>query len=203
MATVKIGWVERTISPFDQDADLFTSKYMHSSAPLSPFIKYLAAYPYHLIEQVKVLSQQGQLQSILQKKYPSAHDIRTDKALYQFVQDLKNFFMRNSEPICKVIFDSQLHVIHHALGTHTTISRVQGRRLKSRKEIRIASVFKSLPPEFLHMIVVHELAHLKIRQHNKAFYQLCAYMLFDYHQIEFDLRCWLAQQDLISNSRSP
>jgi predicted metal-dependent hydrolase len=41
------------------------------------------------------------------------------------------------------------------------------------------------------MIVVHELAHLKEKQHNKAFYQLCQHMLPDYHQIEFDVRVYL------------
>jgi predicted metal-dependent hydrolase len=46
------------------------------------------------------------------------------------------------------------------------------------------------------MIVVHELAHLKELDHNKAFYQLCQYMLPDYHQLEFDLRVYLTWRDL-------
>jgi len=29
---------------------------------------------------------------------------------------------------------------------------------------------------FLQMIVVHELAHLKVREHDKAFYKLCHHM---------------------------
>jgi predicted metal-dependent hydrolase len=41
------------------------------------------------------------------------------------------------------------------------------------------------------MIVVHELAHMKEREHDKAFYQLCAHMEPDYHQLEFDLRLYL------------
>jgi hypothetical protein len=35
---------------------------------------------------------------------------------------------------------------------------------------------KNVPLEFLRMIVVHELAHLKEKDHNKAFYKLCVYM---------------------------
>jgi predicted metal-dependent hydrolase len=35
------------------------------------------------------------------------------------------------------------------------------------------------------------LAHLRVRDHDKAFYQLCQHMLPDYHQLEFDLRLWL------------
>ena len=66
-----------------------------------------------------------------------------------------------------------------------------GGQLKARKEIRIASLFRETPPEFLHMIAVHELAHLRELSHNKAFYQLCEHMLPGYGQMEFDLRLWL------------
>jgi predicted metal-dependent hydrolase len=104
--------------------------------------------------------------------------------------------MRHAEPLSHVSFDSKLQVIAHALGTHTTVSRVQGGKLKSKREIRIASVFKAGPPEFLRMIVVHELAHLKIRAHDKAFYQLCTYMEPAYHQYELDLRLYLTQLDV-------
>jgi hypothetical protein len=43
------------------------------------------------------------------------------------------------------------------------------------------------------MITVHELAHLKEKQHDKAFYQLCCHMEPRYHQLEFDTRLWLTQ----------
>jgi hypothetical protein len=45
------------------------------------------------------------------------------------------------------------------------------------------------------MITVHELAHLREKQHNKAFYKLCEYMLPDYHQLEFDTRLYLTYLD--------
>jgi len=38
------------------------------------------------------------------------------------------------------------------------------------------------------MIVVHEPAHLRHGEHDKAFYQLCRHMEPDYRQLEFDLR---------------
>jgi len=72
---------------------------------------------------------------------------------------------------------------------------VQGGKLKAKKEIRIASLFKEAAPQFLRMIVVHELAHLRERDHNKAFYQLCQHMEPDYHQYEFDLRTYLTYRD--------
>ena len=82
-------------------------------------------------------------------------------------------------------------MVKNALGTHTTVSRVQGAKLKAKREIRIASLFKDAPPEFLNMIVVHELAHLRERDHDKAFYQLCTYMEPGYHQLEFEVRVYL------------
>jgi predicted metal-dependent hydrolase len=49
-----------------------------------------------------------------------------------------------------------------------------------------------MPEEFLKMIVVHELAHIKVRDHGKSFYQLCCHMEPKYHQYEFDLRSYLS-----------
>jgi predicted metal-dependent hydrolase len=77
----------------------------------------------------------------------------------------------------------------------TTVSRVQGDRLKTNREIRIATVFRDAPAEFLKMIAVHELAHLKEPEHDKAFYRLCTHMEPDYHQLEFDLRLYLTHLD--------
>ncbi len=154
-------------------------------------MKYLAAYPADLRARVDQLMSQGQLGDWLLKRYGSVHDIRTDRALYDYVNGLKSEFLRNAEPLSKVAFDNKLHVIRNALGTHTTVSRVQGSKLKAKREIRVASLFKEVPIEWLRMIVVHELAHMKEREHDKAFYQLCAHMEPDYHQLEFDLRLYL------------
>ncbi|MCE5181650.1 MAG: DUF45 domain-containing protein [Betaproteobacteria bacterium] len=159
--------------------------------PKSP-PNYLAGYPVALAEQVQRLIEQGLLASMLLQKYPLAHAVRTDRALYDYVLELKGMYLRNAGQLGKVAFDSKLHVIQHALGTHTTISRVQGSKLKAKREIRVATVFKEMPPEFLRMIVVHELAHMKEREHDKAFYQLCRHMEPDYHQLEFDLRAYLS-----------
>ncbi|RZL90837.1 MAG: M48 family peptidase [Variovorax sp.] len=158
-------------------------------------MKYLAAYPAALRAQVEQLVAQGKLGDWLLKRYGSSHDIRTDRALYEYVSDLKTRFLRNAEPLSKVAFDNKLHVIRNALGTHTSVSRVQGSKLKSKREIRVAGLFKEVPLEWLRMIVVHELAHMKEREHDKAFYQLCAHMEPDYHQLEFDLRLYLTHLD--------
>jgi predicted metal-dependent hydrolase len=159
-------------------------------------LKYLSAYSDQTRAQVAQLIEQDQLAAVLRQRYPRAHGIRTDKALYDYVQELKTEFLRNAEPISKVAFDSKIQVIQHALGLHTTISRVQGGKLKAKHEIRIATVFKDVPLEMLRMIAVHELAHVKEKQHDKAFYKLCCYMEPQYHQYEFDLRLVLTQLDV-------
>jgi predicted metal-dependent hydrolase len=156
-------------------------------------LKYIAHYPQALQDQARQLLEQGKLGELLLGKYPAAHDVRTDGALYAYVMDLKGEFLRSSEPLSKVAYDSRLHVVRNALGTHTTVSRVQGSKLKAKREIRVASLFRDGPPEFLRMIAVHELAHIKEREHGKAFYQLCTYMEPQYHQLEFDLRLYLTQ----------
>lgn len=154
-------------------------------------LKYLAGYPQETKAQVLALIEQGRLGELLARKYGEAHAVRTDSQLYDYVRALKDQHLRRAVPLDKVIYDSKLQVMKHALGTHTTISRVQGSKFKASREIRIATVFRDAPAEFLKMIAVHELAHLKESAHNKAFYQLCTHMTPDYHQLEFDLRLYL------------
>ncbi|BCG65541.1 MAG: hypothetical protein methR_P3386 [Methyloprofundus sp.] len=161
-----------------------------------PHLKYLSGYSSTVQEQVQSLINSGKLTDVLISKYPEMHQVRSDKALYHYTLDIKNQFMRKSNALNKVIYDDKLDVLHHALGLHAVVSRVQGSKLKAKNEIRIGSVFKKMPVEFLRMIVVHELAHLREKQHNKAFYQLCLHMEPEYHQLEFDVRLYLTQLDL-------
>ena len=163
--------------------------------PLPP-LRYLAGYPPHLQAHAAQLVEQGRLGESVARRYGQAHEVRTDRALYDYVGALKSEFLRNAEPLAKVAYDNKLHVIHNALGTHTTVSRVQGSKLKAKREIRVASLFKDGPAPFLKMIVVHELAHLKEREHGKAFYSLCEHMEPAYHQLEFDVRLWLTSLEL-------
>ena len=159
---------------------------------------YLHGYAPELLARVDDLIAQGRLKQSVAQRYPAAHAVRSDGALFEYVSELRSRFMRRAEPIAKVGYDNRLGLIHQALGTHTTVSRVQGTRLKSKREIRIASLFKEAPAAFLHTIVVHEVAHLKEREHGKAFYALCTHMEPAYHQLEFDLRLWLTALELES-----
>ena len=123
------------------------------------------------------------------------HAVRNDGALYDYVGGLKARHLKNAAPLSKVIWDGKLASIHNALGTHTRVARVQGGKLRTKREIRIANLFREAPEEFLRMIVAHELAHLKEPEHDKAFYQLCTHMEADYHQLEFDVRFYLSYLD--------
>lgn len=161
----------------------------------TPF-KYLQGYPPHLQKQVMQMVAENRLGDYLATRYPNRHQVQSDKALYGYTTELKQEYLRSAPAIDKVLYDNRLDLTHRALGLHTAVSRVQGGKLKAKKEIRVASLFKDAAPEFLNMIVVHELAHLKEAEHNKAFYKLCQHMLPDYHQLEFDLRLYLTWREL-------
>jgi hypothetical protein len=159
-------------------------------------LRYLQGYPPHLQDQVRELIAGERLGEYLQRRYPERHAVQSDKALYGYVSELKQQYLRSAPAIDKVLYDNRLDLTHRALGLHTAVSRVQGGKLKAKKEIRVAALFKEGAPEFLSMIVVHELAHLREREHNKAFYQLCEHMLPGYGQLEFDLRLYLTWREL-------
>jgi hypothetical protein len=156
-------------------------------------LRYISAYPASLQGQVQQLVDDNQLGDFLLKRYPAPHLIANDKALREYVLDIKQQYLKRSDPLSKIVYDNKIHVVNNALGLHTYLSRVQGGKLKSKNEIRISTVFKQAPEAFLQMIAVHELAHLKEKDHNKGFYKLCQHMLADYFQLEFDTRLYLIQ----------
>ncbi len=167
-----------------------------------PCRAFLAGYPQALLDQVRAQLAAGSLGAHLARRYPDAHTIRTDGALYDHAAALKARFLRNAPALNTVAYDGRLQIDQRALGTLTAASRVQGGRLAAKRALRVAACFKQAPAAMLDMIVVHELAHLKERAHDKPFYALCDHMLHGYHQIEFDTRLWLTwQQQLAAGAR--
>jgi len=158
---------------------------------LASAARYLAGYPPELIAQAGSLHAEGRLADYLQRRHPERHEVRSDSALFSYVNELKTRHLRNAGPLNSVNYDAKLRVLQQALGTHTRRTQVQGSKLKMRREIRIASLFRDAPAALLRMIVVHELAHLRELEHDKAFYALCRHMEPDYFQLEFDLRLYL------------
>ncbi|MFT6633395.1 MAG: putative metal-dependent hydrolase [Bacteriovoracaceae bacterium] len=149
-------------------------------------IDYFKGYPQNIRDHFETLIRNGQIKSYLLKKYPSGHEINTDKQLYEYAHGIKQKFLKKSPQINKIKYEKQKDLILNALGTHTFVSRNHGGRLRSKHEIRIAVSLKSAPEEMLKMLVVHELAHFKEKDHNKAFYNLCQYMQPNYCEVELD-----------------
>lgn len=158
-------------------------------------LPWLDGYPQHVVQPVRDSLQTGQLGVWLQKRYTDGHAIQSDSALYAYTSAIKQRHLKHAPALARVAFDNQQHPLYGILGSNAFISRVQGGRLKSKNEIRIAAVLRQAPEPFLRMVVVHELAHLKEKDHNKAFYQLCTHMEPDYVQLEFDLRVWLTWRE--------
>jgi predicted metal-dependent hydrolase len=158
-------------------------------------LPYLAHYPVNLQNDIHRLINANKLGDWLRTRYPTLHKVANDNDLRDYTISLKNQYLKKTPPLSKVIYDSKIHIVNHALGLHSYVSRVQGSKLKSKNELRVSTLFKNTPGAFLNMIVVHELAHLKEKQHNKAFYQLCQHMMHDYHQVEFDVRVYLTELD--------
>ena len=150
---------------------------------------------------VVVISGHGTIETAVRAVRLGAQDfvekpLSLEKTLLAVRNALRQRHLRNTAPLARVQYDSALHPVHGTLGSNAFVSRVQGGKLKRKNEIRIATLFREAPPGHLRMVVVHELAHLKVKDHDKAFYQLCTHMAPDYHQLEFDLRLYLTQLDL-------
>lgn len=107
-------------------------------------LKYLSAYAAPLQQQIQTMLDEDRLREFLLSKYPHTHQVSNNRALYDFVMQLKNRFIKKSESLSKVEFDPKIHVIKNALGTHSYVSRVQGSKLKSKNELRVSTLFKEI-----------------------------------------------------------
>lgn len=161
-----------------------------------PILKYFQGHSDHILTQISDLVSSGKLKSYLVKRYPEVHKVSSDKLLYKYTNEIKQDYMKKAPQLSKVIYEKQKDLVADVLGNHTFVSRSHGGKLKSKHEIRISLTLKNAPEEMLKMLVVHELAHFKEKDHNKAFYHLCVHMQEDYHQVEFDLRLYLLLLDL-------
>lgn len=165
-----------------------------------PVLPLLQGYPPEVQAQAEALLTSGELQARLAKRYPERNTIRSNKELFAYVQELKARHMRTAPPLAKVSFDPRISSVQNALGLHVTSQVVHGGRLSTRRELRVASVFKDTPAAFLRMIVVHELAHMKHGAHDQAFYKLCLHMEPEYHRLELDLRLYLCAHEAADSS---
>lgn len=159
-------------------------------------MKYLAGYSSDLQDSARKMLENETLGTYLLKRYgKQSHSMKSDRALTEFVFNIKRRYMKNAPVISKVSFNSKISPVNALLGVHTFQSKAHGRKTKATSTIQIASLFKDVPLEFLRMICVHELAHVKEKNHDKPFYKLCTYLEPDYFQLEFDCRLYLTWLD--------
>ena len=73
-------------------------------------LKYIAHYSEQIQSQAATLISTGRLGDYLDKNYPNRHQIQSDKALYQYINEIKNQYMRKSSPLSQVTYN--LSLIH-------------------------------------------------------------------------------------------
>jgi len=129
-------------------------------------LTYLQGYSRDILSQVDTLIAENRLRSVLEKRYPDLHELRSDKALYDYTIAIKNRYLKKSQPLNKVLYDDKITLKKQALGLHSYIAKNHGGKTKSKNEIRISFKLKQVPEPLLRMVVVHELAHLKEKDHN-------------------------------------
>jgi predicted metal-dependent hydrolase len=159
------------------------------------FKHYFQHYPENIRQQVTNLINSDQLVSYFKNKYPTAHQLRSQKQLFEYTNSFKQRYLKNAPKLSNVAYKKQKDLVKNALGTHTFTSQPQGKKLKAKHEIAIAEQLKYAPEPLLKVLIIHELAHFKEKDHNKAFYQLCCHMDSEYHQLELDLRLFLVLQN--------
>ena len=128
---------------------------MTADAGTDPCRAFLAGYPADLLDQVRARLADGSLGADLARRYPDAHTIRTDGALYDHASSLKARHLRNAPALNKVAYDGRLQIDQRALGTLTAASRVQGGRLSAKRELRVAACFKQAALFYPHIFRFH------------------------------------------------
>ena len=70
-------------------------------------LPYLQAYPLSLQQQVEPLLKKPQgVEQWLLKRYPHAHAMRSDKALYAYTNSLKAQYLRKASRLNSVVYDN-------------------------------------------------------------------------------------------------
>jgi hypothetical protein len=162
-------------------------------------LKYLENYPDNIKEAVKRLIEKKELGLYLKNKYPDINIYNKDKDLYLLSKKIKDKHMKKQKLPERIIYDNKIELENYALGLHSYIPKKQGKKIKMTNEIKISSRFKKLPFEFMENVLVHELCHLKEKEHNKAFYNLCQSIRPNYFQVDLDIRIYLTYKEIFGS----
>jgi predicted metal-dependent hydrolase len=157
-------------------------------------LSFLDTYPEKIQTKIHTLIEEEGLEEYIRELYPENHKIITDKELFEYVQDLRKKYMKKAPPAHKVVFDDSNSTVYYPLGLKDNELILNDNGHKIKNVMRIASLYKNAPLELFHMVVAHELAHTKEREHENNFFRLCHHLDGDYSQHEFDLRLFLISQ---------
>jgi hypothetical protein len=158
--------------------------------------KYLKGYSDNIHISVNKLIENEKLGFYLENKYKKINFLKKDKELYNLAKEIKDKYIKNQKLPERIIYDNKIELCNQALGLHSYIPSKQGKKIKIKNEIKISSRFKELPYEFMENVLIHELCHLKEKEHNKAFYSLCKNISENYFEIDLDIRIYLTYIDI-------
>jgi len=158
--------------------------------------KYLKGYSDTIIKSIEKLIDENKLGLYLKNKYININTFTKDKDLYLLAKEIKDKYIKNEKLPERIFYDNKIELKNQALGLHTYIPVKHGKKYKMQNEIKISSRFKTLPYEFMENILIHELCHLKEKEHNKAFYKLCKNIDERYFEIDLDIRIYLTFLDI-------
>ncbi len=63
---------------------------------MHPSFRYIQGYPQNIVEQVSSLVDNGKLIPWFEKRYPDRHQIKSEKALYEYAIAIKNRYMKKA-----------------------------------------------------------------------------------------------------------
>lgn len=161
---------------------------------------YFLHYSEEVQAQVTQLIEHKKLGTFFKSRYPEPHQIKNDKLLYEYVEGLRQQYLKNTPRVSQAKFEKRHNMVVNALGTHTFKTTRHGHKHKTSHQIHIATQLKHAPEAILRALVVHELAHFKEKDHNKAFYKLCQHMEPSYHQLELELRLFILMCETEGNT---
>jgi predicted metal-dependent hydrolase len=78
-------------------------------------LPYLQGYPPEVLVQVREMIAAGRWAEMLARRHPEAHDVRTERALYDYVTELESSHMKSAPPLAKVAYAPKLHIMKNAI----------------------------------------------------------------------------------------
>jgi hypothetical protein len=64
-------------------------------------LRYLQGYPESVRDSALALLERGEAGAYVDRRYPEAHEVRSDAALYAYVQSLKARHLRTAPPLSR------------------------------------------------------------------------------------------------------